>query len=75
MGFFLGASFILAGLVALFFLLRQKKKPFHVDVAPMEMKVMGINIFPLFVFMMSLMTDGMRKKMVTKQVGYRCEKF
>jgi len=67
MGFFLGASFILAGLVALFFLLRQKTKPFHVDVTPMEMKVMGINIFPLFVFMMSLMTDGMRKKMVTKQ--------
>ena len=69
MGFLLVASGILCGVVALYFLLKPKVKPFHVDIDPIEMKVMGINIFPLFIFMMSVMPDGMRKKMMTKKVG------
>lgn len=69
MGFFLVASGILAGLVALYFLLKPKVKQFHVDVEPMEMKVMGINIFPILCFMFRSVPDGWRKSMITKQVG------
>jgi len=67
MGFFLVASGILAGLVALYFLLKPKVKQFHVDVEPMEMKVMGINIFPILCFMFRSVPDGWRKSMITKQ--------
>jgi len=58
---------ILAGLLSLYFLLKPKVKPFHVAVKPVEMKMMGIDMFPVFHFMMSVMPDGMRKSTVTKQ--------
>ena len=61
-------SGILSGLVTLYFFLNQKVKPFNVDVKPLEMEEMGVNIFPLFIFFMRLMPDRMRKKMMTKQV-------
>ena len=41
-GLILVASVIIIGLVSLYFLLRQKVKPFHVDAKPLEMKVVGL---------------------------------
>jgi len=52
---------------ALSFLIKPKLKRVHVEVEQMEMKVMGINIFPLIIFMFRIMPDGMRKQTVTKQ--------
>ena len=69
MGLILFAPGISIGL-SFYFLLKQKVKPFHVDVKPLEMKVMGVNIFPFFIFLMSLIPDSMRRKMMTKQVRY-----
>ena len=69
MGLILFAPGLSIGL-SFYFLLNQKVKHFHVYVKPLEMKVMGVNIFPLFIFLMRLMPDRMRKKMMTKQVRY-----
>ena len=59
---------IVGGPLAIYFLLKHDMKAFHVDVKPIVMKVMGMNIFPMFIFMMKLMPDSIRRKMITKQV-------
>ena len=61
------ASPIIGGLLALYFLLKKNIKKFHVDIDPLEKKVLGINILPLFIFLMRLLPESMRRKMVTKQ--------
>ena len=53
---------------AVLLLIIMKPKKLHVEVEPMKMKVMGINIWPLLVTMNNLMPEGMRKNAVTKQV-------
>lgn len=52
---------------AVLLLIIMKPKKLHVEVEPMKMKVMGINIWPLLVTMNNLMPEGMRKNAVTKQ--------
>ena len=43
-----------------------KPKPFHVDVKPMEKKVLGFNVFPAMFWMFSKMPDEMRRSAMTK---------
>ena len=59
---------LLVGAISLFYLIKPKHKPFHIDVKTIEMKKGGINIFPLIHFMMSIMPDSMRKKTLTEKV-------
>merc|ERR1711892_1232661 len=59
--------FIIAGIISLYFLLKPRVKPFHVNVEPMVMKMMGVNMFPVFHFMMSIMPASMRKQTVTNE--------
>lgn len=61
---FVGSA-ILAGILVIIFMTRCK--PFHVKVAPMEMKVLGFNIFPAIVFMFDLMPESMRRSTLAKQ--------
>ena len=68
MSLLLVGSAIIAGLL-LFIIFMTRPRPFHVKVAPMEMKVLGVNIFPAIVFMFNMMPDGIRKSTVTKQVA------
>ena len=65
---------MIAGLL-LFIILMMKPRPFHVNVAPVEMKVLGVNIFPILVLMFNMMPEGMRKRTVTKQVQLRGDPF
>jgi len=48
-------------------LFRTKVEPFHVEVEPLEMKMKGINMFPMMHFMMTSMSDSRRRNAVTKQ--------
>ena len=66
MSLFLITGSTLLGAVLLLIIMKPKK--LHVEVEPMKMKVMGINIWPLLVTMNNLMPEGMRKNSVTKQV-------
>ena len=46
---------------------RPKPKPFHKDnVPPVEMKAMGLNIFPSLQFVMRNLSDSKRQKIATK---------
>ena len=49
-------------------LFRTRVEPFHVEVEPLEMKMKGINMFPMMHFMMTSMSDSRRRNAVTKQV-------
>ena len=62
------ASVSFAGLFALYLLIKLKVKPFHVEVEPVDMRVLGVNIFPLFILMIRLLLDKVKKNMVTKEV-------
>jgi len=44
-----------------------KERPIYEEVEPMEMKVLGFNIFPLIVFLFNLIPDSWRKSMMSKQ--------
>jgi len=70
MGFLMIILLIMVGIISLYFLLRPRVKPFHVNVEPMVMKMMGVNMFPVFHFMMSIMPASMRKQTVTKEVKF-----
>ena len=43
-----------------------KHKPLHVDVPPMEWKVLGCNIFPAIFWMFNKMPEEMRRSTLTK---------
>ena len=68
MSLLLVGSAMIVGLL-LFIIFMMKPKPFHVNIEPMEMKVLGVNIFPAIILMFNMMPEGMRKRTVTKQVG------
>jgi len=55
------------GILSVVFLIKRRIKKFHVDMDPIEMKVMGCNIFPLLHFMMTVMPDTMRRQSITKK--------
>jgi len=65
MSLLLVGSALLAGILVISFMMRSK--PFHVKVDPMEMKVLGVNIFPAIVFMFNIMPEGMRRSILAKQ--------
>jgi len=67
MGFLMIILLIMVGMISLYFLLKPSVKPFHVNVEPMVMKMKGVNMFPMFHFMMSIMPASMRKQTVTKE--------
>merc|ERR1711892_689646 len=67
MGVIMIIMLVLLGLVSLIFLLKPKMKQFHVKMDPMEMEMMGFDMFPIIHFFMSVMPDSMRKKSVTKK--------
>ena len=57
------------GIMSVLFLIKQRIKKFHVYLEPVEMKVMGCNIFPLLHLLMAVMPDSMRRQAITKQVN------
>ena len=49
---------------------RMKPKPLHVTgVAPLEMKMFGLNLFPFVSWMFRVMPDSMRKNTIAKKVN------
>ena len=66
MGPFLIVGSCFVGLI-LYKLITQPQR-LHVKVKPMEMKVMGINIMPIIVFLINQLPEGMRRNKVTKKV-------
>ena len=57
------------GIMSVVFLIKQRIKKFPVYLDPVEMKVMGCNIFPLLHLLMAVMPDSMRRQAITKQVN------
>ena len=68
----LGTSFIVTTIISLIMFvpvlyLINRPKPFHVKMEPLEMKVGGINIFPLIHFIYLIIPDQLRRYLSTKQ--------
>ena len=57
------------GIMSVVFLIKQRIKKFPVYLDPVEMKVMGCNIFPMLHLLMAVMPDSMRRQAITKQVN------